>query len=166
MHRVSAMLVFCTASLCIAETHVVNCGGMSFSPETITVQPGDTIRWQYTGGFPHTATSGANCAYDGLFHGTVAKFNPVFEWVVPNDVPDVIPYYCIPHCNDGMTGTVYVDGAAECNSDVNGDSSVNVSDLLAVIDAWGQSDPDADVNSDGTVNVSDLLQIVSDWGDC
>ncbi|MEE2819269.1 MAG: plastocyanin/azurin family copper-binding protein [Planctomycetota bacterium] len=159
-------LSLCIATVCIADIHVVNCGGMSFSPETITVQPGDTIKWQYTGGFPHTATSGASCAYDGLFHGTVAKFNPVFEWIVPNDVPEVIPYYCIPHCNDGMTGTIYVDGVFACNSDIDGDGFVDVTDLLAVIDAWGQSDTNADINDDGDVNVSDVLQIVSDWGAC
>ena len=166
MQRYGLLLTLLFSCVSYAETHVVNCGGMAFSPATITVQPGDTIKWQYTGGFPHTATSGANCAYDGLFHGTVAKFNPTYEWVVPNDVPEVIPYYCIPHCSDGMTGTIYVDSVIACSSDIDGDGMVGVTDLLTVIDAWGQSESDADVNDDGDVNVSDVLQIVSDWGSC
>lgn len=57
--------------------------------------------------------------------------------------------------------------------DINGDGVVNVSDLLAVINAWGpcpappQSCP-ADVapppNGDGVVNVSDLLMVINNWG--
>ncbi len=65
-----------------------------------------------------------------------------------------------------MTGTIYVDGIIACDSDIDGDGMVNVTDLLAVIDACGQSESDADVNDDGNVNVSDVLQIVSDWGIC
>ena len=53
-----------------------------------------------------------------------------------------------------------------CPADVSGDSVVNVTDLLAIIDAWGGSNPDADVNGDGTVNVVDLLEVVGSWGPC
>ena len=43
---------------------------------------------------------------------------------------------------------------------------MNVADLLAIIDAWGGSDPDADINDDGIVNVIDLLEVVGNWGPC
>ena len=43
---------------------------------------------------------------------------------------------------------------------------VNVSDLLAVIDAWGSDDQVADINADGIVNVGDLLEVVGSWGAC
>jgi len=53
-----------------------------------------------------------------------------------------------------------------------GDAAVNVSDLLAVINAWG-SCPGAcppscaaDINHDCVVNVSDLLAIINGWGPC
>ena len=52
--------------------------------------------------------------------------------------------------------------------DINGDGYVNVTDLLAVIDAWG-IDCDGcseDVNNDANVNVSDLLIVVGNWGPC
>ena len=65
-------------------------------------------------------------------------------------------------------GNVFDDSCGEdsCNADVSGDSYVNVTDLLAVIDAWGNSGGDADINGDGSVNVGDLLEVVASWGPC
>jgi len=56
--------------------------------------------------------------------------------------------------------------------DITGDNVVNVSDLLAVIAAWGPcgdpKDCPADIapppTGDGQVNVSDLLMVVANWG--
>ena len=56
--------------------------------------------------------------------------------------------------------------AATCDADVNGDASVDVGDLLTVIDQWGLTNSPADVNNDGIVNVSDLLMVVGSWGPC
>ena len=66
-------------------------------------------------------------------------------------------------------GNVFDDDCGDtlpCPADVSGDAVVNVTDLLAVIDAWGSADVDADVNSDGIVDVSDLLIVVGSWGPC
>jgi hypothetical protein len=58
-----------------------------------------------------------------------------------------------------------------CYEDVNANGSVDVSDLLAVIDNWGLC-PDCldeipgDVNFDSVVDVTDLLLIVGSWGPC
>jgi len=54
----------------------------------------------------------------------------------------------------------------DCPPDLNQDGYVNVSDLLVVIDQWGQTNSLADVNEDGIVNVSDLLIVVGNWGPC
>ena len=56
--------------------------------------------------------------------------------------------------------------APACDADLNGDSVVNVIDLLEVIDFWGLSDVPADINDDGVVDVIDLLLLVSVWGPC
>ena len=53
-----------------------------------------------------------------------------------------------------------------CPADVDGSGSVDVSDILAIVGAWGSNDPAADVDGDGTVNVSDILEVVSSWGPC
>ncbi len=49
----------------------------------------------------------------------------------------------------------------------NGDGFVNVTDLLAVLGAWGPCPgcPE-DINADGFVNVTDLLAVLSAWGPC
>ena len=54
-----------------------------------------------------------------------------------------------------------------CPADVNGDGTVGVADILAIIDAWGTcSGCSADINDDGAVDVSDLLEVVGSWGSC
>ncbi len=71
--------------------------------------------------------------------------------------------------NSGESSDLNQDGTpdeCQCITDVNTDGQTNVSDLLAVIDAWGQSNSPADVNGDGVVNVSDVLLIISAWGPC
>ncbi|MCI0366602.1 MAG: FG-GAP-like repeat-containing protein [Phycisphaerales bacterium] len=52
--------------------------------------------------------------------------------------------------------------------DVTGDGSVNVNDLLAVINVWGPcpappASCPADLNNDGIVNIEDLLLVISNW---
>ena len=59
------------------------------------------------------------------------------------------------------------DCVLPCTGDVDGDYTVDVTDLLAVISAWGPcSGCDADVDGSGTVDVTDLLAIISAWGSC
>jgi hypothetical protein len=54
-----------------------------------------------------------------------------------------------------------------CSGDTNCDSTVNVTDLLAVIAAWGNTPGGrADINGDATVNVTDLLAVIAAWGPC
>ena len=48
--------------------------------------------------------------------------------------------------------------------DVDGDGIVGVTDLLAIIGAWGPcSGCGEDLNNDGTVNVNDLLDVIANW---
>ena len=53
-----------------------------------------------------------------------------------------------------------------CNqSDLNGDCTVNISDLLLLIDSWGNcsSSCNGDYNQDGIVDVDDLLVLLAMW---
>ncbi len=59
----------------------------------------------------------------------------------------------------------------DCPADIaprGGDGQVNVTDLLAVIGAWGPCSAPCppDINSDGQVNVTDLLTVIGAWGPC
>jgi len=93
-----------------AETYVVTAEDTSFNPPDVNVMPGDTIRWEYGSGYPHTVTSGTDCEGDDLFDAELDGGNPVFEWTVPDDAPDTIPYFCGPHCSMGMVGAIHVHG--------------------------------------------------------
>ena len=55
-----------------------------------------------------------------------------------------------------------------CPADSNGDSMVNVNDLLNLLAAWGPCPAPcaADTNDDGQVNVTDLLALLAAWGTC
>lgn len=57
-----------------------------------------------------------------------------------------------------------------CTGDLNGDSTVDVLDLLILLGNWGPCNPDetcpADLNSDGTTDVLDLLILLGNWGAC
>jgi len=52
-----------------------------------------------------------------------------------------------------------------CPEDINGDGTIDVTDLLIVIGNWGRSG-DGDVTGDGMIDVSDILAIVGAWGPC
>lgn len=57
--------------------------------------------------------------------------------------------------------------AQPCVGDLNGDGTVNASDLALLLGAWG-SNPGhvADLNGDGVVNASDLALLLGNWGLC
>ena len=57
-------------------------------------------------------------------------------------------------------------GGPPCPADVNGDQTVDVLDLLAVLAAWGATSGPEDINGDGIVNVLDLLELLANWGPC
>ena len=56
--------------------------------------------------------------------------------------------------------------APACPSDINGDNTTDVSDILMLVAAWGSNDVNADVNGDGVINVSDLSIMIEAWGPC
>ena len=49
--------------------------------------------------------------------------------------------------------------------DVNGDGSVNISDLILVSQNLGASNPQADINDDGKVNIFDLIAVAQYLGE-
>jgi hypothetical protein len=58
---------------------------------------------------------------------------------------------------DAMSDARPVDG------DTNGDTIVDVVDLVNVIVSWGDASPTADVNGDGIVDVLDLVAVIVNW---
>jgi hypothetical protein len=69
-----------------------------------------------------------------------------------------------------LTLTVNVGSVTPCPADVNGSSTVDIDDLLFVINAWGNTGTPGtvvgDVDSNGVVDIDDLLGVISGWGSC
>jgi len=59
------------------------------------------------------------------------------------------------------------DSCQGCTGDLDGDNMLGVSEILLIIDHWGECvDCAADINGDDVVDVTDLLYIVGHWGPC
>jgi hypothetical protein len=63
-----------------------------------------------------------------------------------------------------------IDEPLPCPADIapkgDGNQTVDVDDLFAVIAAWGQADGVEDINMDGTVDIDDLFVVVGAYGPC
>lgn len=106
MLTLAAMLI--CAPPTVASIHEVQVRNFAFDPSTLTVSPGDTVRWTWESG-SHTVTSGTPCTHDGLyFDEPMTSSNQVAEFVVPSGVKS-IPYFCRPHCGIGMTGMINIE---------------------------------------------------------
>ncbi|MCH7545792.1 MAG: hypothetical protein IID30_05240 [Planctomycetes bacterium] len=98
----------------------------------------------------------ANLAYA---IGTSGDFADFTHNTVPTDKPDQAMIDWI-NANIPLPPVV-------CLADTNGDSMVNVTDLLTLLGGWGPNvGHPADFNDDGNVNVTDLLALLAAWGVC
>jgi hypothetical protein len=105
----------------------------------------------------NATSSNASAPNDGFF--TPASYRGAFSassnWLCGWTAASAFGFIAGGSCN------------APCAADTNGDSNVNVTDLLAVIGAWGAcAGCPADTNNDGQVNVTDLLAVIGAWGAC
>jgi plastocyanin len=76
-----------------------------FDPAQITVEPGTTVTWVQNGDNGHTTTS-----YDGLWDSGMLPGGSGQTFSFTFDDPGTYDYYCIPHEDLGMVGTVTVSG--------------------------------------------------------
>ena len=100
--------------------------GQVFEPETITISAGDTVVWTNEAADPHTVTAveddlPADAEYfsSGDFSTEELASEPASlsaALIVSDEtysheftVPGTYRYYCIPHRDSGMTGTVIVE---------------------------------------------------------
>ncbi len=83
--------------------------------------------------------------------------NPITSHIIEmNDVGDMLV----------RSGNEYFLLEPRLAADLNQDGNVNVTDILLLIDAWGESPVETcspDINRDGVVNVSDLLILINAW---
>lgn len=135
MHRLIQLgillgLIAAGASVLHAEVHNVQVRANAFSPNDLTVQPGDTVRWTLTG------QQGGGCQYycpptpvhtvtadDGSFSSGPPAESFVFEHVF--EEPGEYFYHCEVHSAPGrdidqwMNGRVFVEGGAGNGFQIN-----------------------------------------------
>src|SRR5436190_254507 len=96
-----------------AVTVHVDVGGPAafFSPDEVTIHPGDTVEWTWLSGAitHHSVTSGSDSTPNGMFNSGINGPPFTFSFTFPNT--GTFPYFCIPHAEMGMTGRVIVTGA-------------------------------------------------------
>lgn len=93
--------------------HTVNAAGLSFTPKDITIEIGETVRWENTGG-NHNVNGGLDVYPDnpeGIFSG--APEAAPWTWDYTFNIPGVYNYQCDLHVGAGMVGTVTVTGDLE-----------------------------------------------------
>jgi plastocyanin len=86
--------------------HEVEVGDSFFNPQMLTIDAGDTVRWVNAAGGPsHDVVS-----EDGSWTPSILANEFIFEVVFPDE--GEFGYFCTPHRNIGMTGTITVEASA------------------------------------------------------
>lgn len=112
-----------SASPAAAETYTVKMGTdgglLQFDPPTVTIKPGDTVKWVMNKVPPHNAVfdetkvpAASKALAKGMSHEKL-MFSPgeTYSTEFPADIaPGEYPYYCQPHRGAGMAGKVIVQG--------------------------------------------------------
>lgn len=90
-------------------------GGFSFSPSTVTIKVGDTVRWTWDGS-GHNVVSGTGGVADNKFCSpsdtgcaTAATSTTGAIYSHTFTTAGAFPYFCKPHALAGMTGSVTVN---------------------------------------------------------
>jgi plastocyanin len=106
--RVLLAAALCAVAVRGRADQTVDVGpGLSFSPSTVTIAPGETVTWTWLGS-PHSTTSDSTSGAETWDSGvltTGATFSHTFA------SPGSYPYYCTVHGAPGgvgMSGTVIV----------------------------------------------------------
>jgi plastocyanin len=103
-----ALLAALAPAVTTADQTVQVGPGLSFSPATVTVAPGETVIWSFQAF--HTSTSDSQTGPEAWDSGSLSSgtFSHTFQ------VPGTYPYYCAVHSYPGgfaMNGVVEVSGA-------------------------------------------------------
>ena len=106
------------AAPALADTIEVGIDGISFVPQDVKINVGDTVHWAWKGEpMPHNVESGVGGVHDGNFRSgdftNTEDFSVVFDqaFLDANPMDDnSYPYYCIVHL-PGMVGSITVNKA-------------------------------------------------------
>jgi photosystem II stability/assembly factor-like uncharacterized protein len=132
MRLLKQMIIFVSLiNIILCETHDVSIINMTFSPNSIQIAIGDTVRWTNLDSTPHTAT-----ATSGEWNSGNMNLNDEYSHVFL--IEEVHPYYCIYHSN--MTGSVTVGNPETEESQwelIESGINVPINDIFFVSEALG-----------------------------
>jgi len=162
MRFAAAMLTtLALAPTVYAQPTLVIIENFAFTPEDVSVEAGDIVRWENHDSIHHTATSqtGAGTLVpSGVFDSNMMGQGDAFEHRF--DEPGVYYYFCVPH-GSSMQGIVRV--LPRCPADFNRDGGVDGSDVEAFFVRWEAGESNADVNLDGGVDGADVEAFIVVW---
>ena len=105
-----------SATSTIVDVTVAPGGAFVFTPDTVNISVGDTVRWTW-GGSGHSVTSGQPCQADSQYcspndmncaSGILSNTGTIYTHTFGRS--GTYSYFCSSHCFFGMTGTVNVSG--------------------------------------------------------
>jgi len=106
-----------SATSTIVDVTVAPGGTLTFSPSTVNISVGDTVRWTWAAS-GHSVTSGNPCTADGQFCSpnntncttcVTSTLGFVYEFTFTQ--AGSFSYFCCVHCAFGMVGAVNVSAA-------------------------------------------------------
>ncbi len=135
-----------------------------------TVQPAEIV-WEWTTRLYCPSTGDADRLPIGTTLVTAVHLDAIYEVDSTQNIVSQVDIKSKDSCGGLRPGyraervtnlkPNYVDPN---RSDINGDNLINVSDLLAIISAWGTCEGCLeDVNLDSFIDVSDLLLVIGNW---
>lgn len=90
---------------------------MTYTPDTVRVEVGETVRWENSSAVMHTVTADPEEAFkdesvtlpDGASTFDSGNMDPGQTFEYTFETPGTYRYFCIPHEAVGMKGTVIVE---------------------------------------------------------
>lgn len=139
----------------------------AYIPEDLYIFEGDTVHWEHEPmeGF-HTVTSGRDFDdpnWGQLFDADSTDLTPDLRYTF--DAAGLQPYFCKPHLNLGMVGTVTIQRRF-IRGDFNLDGELDIADAVQILFALflGQGDSGcldaADADDNGAVETADVVRVL------
>ncbi|MDC0204866.1 lamin tail domain-containing protein, partial [Flavobacteriales bacterium] len=102
------LFLFCIPFLGITQnSHTINTAGNTFSPSSLTINVGDTVTWNNTGGYHNVNGTQATFPNNPEGFGNSVGAGWTFQWIFT--LAGTYDYQCDPHVGMGMTGVVIVN---------------------------------------------------------
>ena len=127
-----SLYLFTYSNTISAQTlHIINTQGMTFSPANITVNAGDTVVWNNTGGYHNV--NGTQNTFPNNPEGFGNSLGSSWTYTHVFNTPGDYDYQCDPHL-PGMVGTITVNAITNTIYDIVS-NSVDHTTLKTAIDA-------------------------------